>query len=251
MCLSRAVIVSGDKDAAAGTCDKRGRIVVPAWPPTTGTSIVSMGAPVNSCTNLFARTMSKLVTPQIFFGSKPAFLYSSHIAGTTEFTGLTMRPRTALGQNFAQPSTMFFAMPALIPKRSARVMPGFRGIPAGTKTRSQPVRHSRSLSRGKSSLSMAYPCTLLFFSMCERSAATPAAGTMAMVRSKTQSWLTWGFCAISKLRGWPIPPAPPQTQTLKEPILDGTGGICAAATRLAQLAGFFEPEMPQSSWVFA
>ena len=56
----------------------------------------------------------------------------------------TMSAIIALGQCWAHASTKPFAMPALIPKRSSRDIPGFRGTPAGRSTRSQPVRHSLS-----------------------------------------------------------------------------------------------------------
>mmetsp|Transcript_92114 Transcript_92114/g.231629 ORF Transcript_92114/g.231629 Transcript_92114/m.231629 type:complete len:210 (+) Transcript_92114:790-1419(+) len=109
---------------------------------------------------------------------------------------------------------MFLAMPALMPKRSARVMPGLRGRPAGTSTRSHPDKHSESFSIGLSSLSSEYAFTLLGRSKCDKSAATPSAGTIAIFRSKMQSSPTRSSRAMSMERGWPMPPAPPQTQTL-------------------------------------
>ena len=46
-------------------------MVTPACPPMTGTSISVGDLPVISATNLFARTMSREVTPTIFSGSRP------------------------------------------------------------------------------------------------------------------------------------------------------------------------------------
>ena len=42
--------------AQALACEKRGRIVTPAWPPTTGTSTSVTSVPVFSAQNVFART---------------------------------------------------------------------------------------------------------------------------------------------------------------------------------------------------
>mmetsp|Transcript_106852 Transcript_106852/g.166922 ORF Transcript_106852/g.166922 Transcript_106852/m.166922 type:complete len:245 (+) Transcript_106852:153-887(+) len=140
--LSRAGISEAGMLEAAWSCENNGRIVEPACPPMTGTLMFWIGAPVISWTNLLARTTSNVVTPQIFLGSRPIFLYNSAIAGTTELTGLTIRPRIALGQCFAQASTMSCAMPTFTFNKSLLFMPGFRGTPAGTKTKSQPPRHS-------------------------------------------------------------------------------------------------------------
>mmetsp|Transcript_66062 Transcript_66062/g.132565 ORF Transcript_66062/g.132565 Transcript_66062/m.132565 type:complete len:237 (-) Transcript_66062:130-840(-) len=200
---------------AAASCEKSGRMVLPAWPPTTGTCA---GLPVISCTNLLARTTSSVVTPTILRGSKPFFFQSSHMAGTTEFTGLTMRATTALGQNLATASTFCWAMPALTFSRSLRSCPGFLGMPAGTSTRWQPARTFSPFSASFSSLrTRLKEVTLHLPSRCERSAATPAAGTMLMFRSTITSSLTRGLLAMSSARGWPMPPAPPTTQTLKSP----------------------------------
>eukprot|EP00421_Protoceratium_reticulatum_P059925 CAMPEP_0168487198 /NCGR_PEP_ID=MMETSP0228-20121227/67511_1 /TAXON_ID=133427 /ORGANISM="Protoceratium reticulatum, Strain CCCM 535 (=CCMP 1889)" /LENGTH=46 /DNA_ID= /DNA_START= /DNA_END= /DNA_ORIENTATION= len=46
------------------------------------------------------------------------------MAGTTEFTGLTIMPSTASGQYFEHASTMPLAISALILKRSSRDWPG-------------------------------------------------------------------------------------------------------------------------------
>mmetsp|Transcript_8423 Transcript_8423/g.26813 ORF Transcript_8423/g.26813 Transcript_8423/m.26813 type:complete len:246 (-) Transcript_8423:75-812(-) len=199
----------------AASCEKSGRMVFPAWPPMTGTSA---GLPVISRTNLLARTTSSVEMPTILQGSRPFFTQSSHMAGTTEFTGLTMRPTTALGQCLAMASTFCLAMPALTFRRSLRSWPGFRGKPAGTRTRWQPLRASAPLSMSLSSLSVSTKeVTLHLPSRWERSAATPGAGTAAMFRSTTTSSLTMGQVAISRDRGCPMPPAPPITQTLKSP----------------------------------
>jgi len=54
--------------------------------------------------------------------------------GTVLFTGLEMIAKTASGQNSAQASTKFLTIPALVLNRSSRVIPGFRGTPAGITT---------------------------------------------------------------------------------------------------------------------
>mmetsp|Transcript_840 Transcript_840/g.1726 ORF Transcript_840/g.1726 Transcript_840/m.1726 type:complete len:208 (-) Transcript_840:233-856(-) len=127
---------------------KRGRMVVPAWPPITGMSTSLTSAPTFCATNLLARTTSRVVTPTILRGSRPAFSHMVIMAGTTEFTGFTISATTALGQYLAQASTRPLAMSALTFNRSARVMPGLRGIPAGIMTSWQPVRHSWRWSIG-------------------------------------------------------------------------------------------------------
>lgn len=71
---------------------------------------------------------------------------TSEAMGTVEFTGLEMIVRMALGQYFAQASAKVLTMPALMLKRSSRVMPGLRGTPAGMMTTSAPVRHASSSS---------------------------------------------------------------------------------------------------------
>ena len=58
--------------------------------------------------------------------------------GTVEFTGLEMIKKMAEGQCFAQASASPETMPALVLKRSSRVIPGFLGTP--TKFRCQIVR---------------------------------------------------------------------------------------------------------------
>ena len=91
--------------------------------------------------------MSSVVTPKSFFGSNtPLALSTSAAMGTVAFTGLEMMLMSASGQCSAIPSTRLLTMPALMLKRSSRVMPGLRGTPAGMMTRSQPVRQSPSSS---------------------------------------------------------------------------------------------------------
>mmetsp|Transcript_18667 Transcript_18667/g.50632 ORF Transcript_18667/g.50632 Transcript_18667/m.50632 type:complete len:244 (+) Transcript_18667:738-1469(+) len=182
--------------------------------------------PVISPTNLFARTMSRVVIPTIFAGSRPFFLYNSAIAGTTEFTGFTISAMTASGQNLAQAETRPFAMSAFTLKRSSRDMPGFRGIPAGIRTRWQSLRHSSQCSLAFAPTSIMYPLTEHLRSMWLRSAATPAGGTMATLRSKTLSSFTFGSMPMRSESGWPMPPAPPSTQTLNAPA--GLGSLAFA-----------------------
>mmetsp|Transcript_97884 Transcript_97884/g.285617 ORF Transcript_97884/g.285617 Transcript_97884/m.285617 type:complete len:386 (+) Transcript_97884:402-1559(+) len=223
---------------AAASCEKSGRMVLPAWPPTTGTWA---GLPVISWTNLLARTTSRVVMPTILLGFRPFFCQSSHMAGTTELTGFTMRAMTAFGQCFAAASTVFLAMPALMLSRSFLSWPGLRGTPAGTRMRSQPLRTSPALSIVLSSRVIVSGVTLHCPSMWERSVATPAAGTMAMFRSMITSSFTKGFVAIRSASGWPMPPAPPTTQTLNAPF-----GCFFAFRKSKQqaMAGKGRPEMP-------
>jgi hypothetical protein len=55
--------------------------------------------------------------------------------GTVEFTGLEMIHMKALGANLAAATARSRTIPALILKRSSRVIPGFLGTPAGITTR--------------------------------------------------------------------------------------------------------------------
>mmetsp|Transcript_55782 Transcript_55782/g.130515 ORF Transcript_55782/g.130515 Transcript_55782/m.130515 type:complete len:200 (-) Transcript_55782:216-815(-) len=132
-----------------------------------------------------------------------------------EFTGLTTIASIASGQNLPQASTKPLAISALVLNKSSRVMPGFRGMPAGISTRWQPVKHSSKWSMGFSPTSITKPLTVTPFSKWLKSSATPAGGTAATLKSKILSSLTLGSIAISSDRGWPMPPAPPQTHTLK------------------------------------
>lgn len=51
------------------TCDKRGMIVAPEWPPTTFTFVVTESNPFNPATKVEALTISKVETPNSFLGS--------------------------------------------------------------------------------------------------------------------------------------------------------------------------------------
>merc|ERR1719270_3045556 len=105
-------------------------------------------------------------------------------------------------------------------------------MPAGTSTRLQPCKHSPSTAIAFSSRLLAYPDTFAFFSKWPKSAATPCGGTMATVRSYTESLPTFGSQAMSKDKGCPMPPEPPQTHTLKFPLL---------VPNQLQLLGFWSP----------
>ncbi len=51
------------------TCDSSGRMVTPAWPPTTGTDTSAGSTAKMSPMNCCARTTSSFVTPSSFLGS--------------------------------------------------------------------------------------------------------------------------------------------------------------------------------------
>jgi hypothetical protein len=53
--------------------------------------------------------------------------------GTVEFTGFEIIKKMAEGQCFAQASASPETMPALVLKRSSRVIPGFLGTPTEVK----------------------------------------------------------------------------------------------------------------------
>mmetsp|Transcript_36749 Transcript_36749/g.55476 ORF Transcript_36749/g.55476 Transcript_36749/m.55476 type:complete len:222 (+) Transcript_36749:579-1244(+) len=186
--------------------ESRGTMVVPAWPPTTGTLVERGSRPLASATKVRARQTSRVVTPNNLLGSKtPAAFKTSAAMGTVEFTGLEMMRMQALGQALAQPATKFFTILALMLNKSSRVMPGLRGTPAGITTTSQP---SRAFVRS----SPVYPVVLAPVAMCERSAATP--GVMGAT-SKHVNSVTLGFNFSNKDRGCPMPPAAPKTLALK------------------------------------
>mmetsp|Transcript_8810 Transcript_8810/g.21281 ORF Transcript_8810/g.21281 Transcript_8810/m.21281 type:complete len:215 (-) Transcript_8810:285-929(-) len=150
-------------------CESSGRMVAPAWPPTTGTETTFGFTPTISETNLFARTTSSVVTPKSFFGLYfPAFLRTSAAMGTVEFTGFEMTPIRASGQWSATPCTRVRTIPALMLKRSSRVMPGLRGTPAGMITRSQPFKQSPSSASPQKPATLPAP-----MSQWDRSHATP------------------------------------------------------------------------------
>ena len=56
---------------------------------------------------------------------------TSEAIGTVEFTGLLIMHIMASGQTLDAASERDIAIPALMLKRSSRVMPGFLGTPAG------------------------------------------------------------------------------------------------------------------------
>ena len=57
------------------TCERRGMMVTPAWPPMTGTDVADTSRPLASATNVLARTISSVVTPKSLSGLyAPAFL---------------------------------------------------------------------------------------------------------------------------------------------------------------------------------
>ncbi|KAJ6290505.1 hypothetical protein OIU76_028129 [Salix suchowensis] len=116
-------------------------MVIPACPPTTGTSTSISLRFFFSATNVFALTTSSVVTPKSFFGSyTPFFFKTSAAIGTVELTGLLIMWMKASGQLSATASTKVFTMLALMLKRSSRVIPGFLGTPAGMTTTSTPFK---------------------------------------------------------------------------------------------------------------
>lgn len=60
--------------------------------------------------------------------------FTSEAIGTVELTGLEMIQSMASGQALEAASARDMAIPALMLKRSSRVMPGLRGTPAGMMT---------------------------------------------------------------------------------------------------------------------
>eukprot|EP00959_Pyramimonas_sp_CCMP1952_P344380 7212839-Pyramimonas_sp.AAC.1 len=88
------------------TCESSGRMVVPAWPPMTGTVTLPGGTPMASARKVLARTTSRCVTPRSLAGSYTLCrLSTSATMGTVEFTGLEMTFTTARGHTFATPWT--------------------------------------------------------------------------------------------------------------------------------------------------
>mmetsp|Transcript_9092 Transcript_9092/g.18826 ORF Transcript_9092/g.18826 Transcript_9092/m.18826 type:complete len:258 (+) Transcript_9092:820-1593(+) len=141
-----SLATSSALSANAGVaCESSGRIVAPAWPPMTGTWTAPGGTPTASARKVLARTTSRWVTPSRRAGSyTPRAFSTSATMGTVEFTGLEMMLMTARGHTFATPSARVLTMPALVLKRSSRVMPGLRGTPAGMITSSAPSSASSS-----------------------------------------------------------------------------------------------------------
>lgn len=58
-------------------------------------------------------------------------LRTSEAIGTHEFTGLVIIARKAFGQLLETANAISRITPALVLKRSSRVIPGLRGTPAG------------------------------------------------------------------------------------------------------------------------
>merc|ERR1719277_2845382 len=124
--------------------------------------------------NLFARTISKVVTPKILFGLYfPAFLNISLAIGTVELTGLEMIAKHASGQTSAAAWANFATIDAFVLNKSSLVMPGFLGTPAGMTTISAPTRESFNWS------SPTNPVEVDAVSQWLRSAATPGVWTMS------------------------------------------------------------------------
>ena len=93
----------GAECAGVLTCEMRGRMVVPACPPTTGTSTSRTSKPLASATKQLARTTSSVETPRSLLGLyTPAALSTSAAMGTVELTGLEMMLRMACGAGQAQ-----------------------------------------------------------------------------------------------------------------------------------------------------
>mmetsp|Transcript_8751 Transcript_8751/g.18845 ORF Transcript_8751/g.18845 Transcript_8751/m.18845 type:complete len:222 (+) Transcript_8751:378-1043(+) len=137
----RASTSASVKDTLGWTWDSSGTIVVPAWPPTTGTVTLLTSRPLALATKVRARTTSRVVTPKRRFGSyTPAALRISAAMGTVELTGLEMMRKQALGQALAACLMRLATMLAFVLNKSSRVMPGLRGTPAGITTTWQPSR---------------------------------------------------------------------------------------------------------------
>ena len=82
------------------------------------------------------------------------------------FTGLVIIPTNALGQFATMPSANVLIIPAFTANKSARSIPGLRGMPAGINTISAPDNASPSASAPK-------PFTSTAVGMCDKSTATP------------------------------------------------------------------------------
>mmetsp|Transcript_31268 Transcript_31268/g.79868 ORF Transcript_31268/g.79868 Transcript_31268/m.79868 type:complete len:205 (+) Transcript_31268:178-792(+) len=168
---------SASLSVVPGTCESRGRIVMPAWPPMTVTSM-SLGCfPWLAAKKVFARHTSSVVTPHsLFLLYTPSFLSTSAAIGTVELTGFEMIASTASGANLPHPSTSVLTIPAFVLNRSSRVMPGLRGTPAGITTTSAPLTAASSpLScvGGQAPADGRWPVIFAPVGQCERSAATP------------------------------------------------------------------------------
>mmetsp|Transcript_5516 Transcript_5516/g.6408 ORF Transcript_5516/g.6408 Transcript_5516/m.6408 type:complete len:200 (-) Transcript_5516:186-785(-) len=127
------------------SCESRGNIVTPLWPPTTGTFTSAGDTFKASATNVFDLTISKVETPNSRLGSNTPFFFNTSAAiGTVELTGLEMMQIMHFGQASAIPSIRPETIPALILNKSSRVMPGLRGTPAGITATSTPASALRS-----------------------------------------------------------------------------------------------------------
>lgn len=62
------------------------------------------------------------------------FFKTSAAIGTHELTGFVIIPTNAFGQFREIAAAISRTIPAFVLKRSSRVMPGFRGTPAGMMT---------------------------------------------------------------------------------------------------------------------
>ena len=135
----------------------------------------------------------------------PSRFRISAVMGTVELTGLAMMSTCASGHTVPTACASSATMDAFVLNRSSRVIPGLRGTPAGMTTTSAP---SSALCRFSLPLK---PVVLARVLMCDRSAATPGVLTMSYRLSAEIA----SFCFSSSDRGWPMPPAPPSTATLK------------------------------------
>jgi len=164
---------------------------------------------------------SRCVTPISFFGSyTPRVFKTSAAIGTVELTGLEMTRSIAAGACVATAAVRSRTMPALTLKRSSRVIPGFRGTPAGIRTTSAPW------SAAPSCVSPTKPSTRAALSTCETSAATPFASGAT---SKRRRLVTIGWRFMRSDSGWPIPPAAPRIATANPPEEEGEGEAATGA----------------------
>mmetsp|Transcript_9001 Transcript_9001/g.26978 ORF Transcript_9001/g.26978 Transcript_9001/m.26978 type:complete len:228 (+) Transcript_9001:539-1222(+) len=206
MRLVSASVSAASKLTFGVAWESSGRMVVPAWPPMTGTFTVATSKPLASATKVLARTTSRVDTPNSFsFLYTLCFLRISAAMGTVEFTGLLMMLITALGACLATPSMRVFTIPALMLKRSSRVIPGLRGTPAGMTTRSAP---SSALPRFSGPTK---PSAVEGVLQWLRSLATPG---VTGATSYRLSSLTSLFIFSSRPSGCPMPPAAPRSATL-------------------------------------
>merc|ERR1719509_260951 len=159
--------VSLSRERAGEHWERRGRMVAPAWPPTTGQVTRAGSSPWRAPTNSLLLATSSVVTPNSFLGLyTPAILKTSATMGTVELTGLVMTAIMAVGQTLAAAAARVATMEALVTNRSSLVIPALLGTPAAMTTISAPSRADSSSS------APTYLVTLALVSMCERSTAT-------------------------------------------------------------------------------